>query len=211
MSRAPSFCGVVLAAGESSRMGRDKALLPWPAAATAVPSGTLLSAHIELLQPHSDLVIVVAGKNAEALQPIVDANAAFLAINRQPERGQFSSLQVGLQEVLSRGRDAAIVALVDHPPAQPRTLARLCNAFRDAWEQDKWAVIPEHGGRHGHPIVIGREMIEAFLRTPATSTAREVLPVTRLGNHPVGGGRPGPVTSGLHAAYRARADRLSPG
>jgi len=42
-----------------------------------------------------------------------------------------------------------------------------------------------------------------------TSTAREVLPVTRLGDRPVGGGRPGPVTSRLHAAYRARADRLS--
>ncbi len=44
-----------------------------------------------------------------------------------------------------------------------------------------------------------------------TSTAREVLPVTRLGDRPVGGGRPGPATSRLHAAYRARADRLSPG
>jgi branched-chain amino acid aminotransferase len=44
-----------------------------------------------------------------------------------------------------------------------------------------------------------------------TSTAREVLPVTRLGDRPVGGGRPGPATSRLHDAYRARADRLSPG
>ena len=42
-----------------------------------------------------------------------------------------------------------------------------------------------------------------------TSSAREVLPVTRLGDRTVGGGRPGPVTSRLHAAYRARADRLS--
>lgn len=44
-----------------------------------------------------------------------------------------------------------------------------------------------------------------------TSTAREVLPVTRLGDRPVGGGRPGPVTSRLHVAYRARADRMSLG
>ena len=42
-----------------------------------------------------------------------------------------------------------------------------------------------------------------------TSSAREVLPVTRLGERPVGSGRPGSVTSRLHAAYRARADRLS--
>ena len=172
MARAPSFCGVILAAGESSRMGRDKALLAWPPGPAS--RSTFLSATIELLQAPSDLVIVVAGKNADSLQTIVDAAAGYLVENRHPERGQFSSLQVGLQEVLNRGRDAAIVALVDRPPAQPRTLARLCEAFSDAYESGKWAVVPEHGGRHGHPILIGREMIEAFLRAPATSTAREV-------------------------------------
>ncbi len=40
-----------------------------------------------------------------------------------------------------------------------------------------------------------------------TSTVREIVPVTRLGRAPVGGGRPGPVTSRLHAAFRERADR----
>jgi len=168
----PSFCGVILAAGESSRMGRDKALLAWPPGPAS--RSTFLSATIELLQPSSDMVIVVAGKNADSLRPVVDAAAGYLVVNRHPERGQFSSLQVGLQEVLNRGRDAAIVALVDRPPALPRTLARLCEAFSDAYESGKWAVVPEQGGRHGHPILIGREMIEAFLRAPATSTAREV-------------------------------------
>ncbi len=151
-------------------MGRDKALLPWPPGARS----TFLSTTIELLQAHSDMVLVVAGKNAESITPVVDASAAFLVENRHPERGQFSSLQTGLQEVLNRGRDAAIVALVDRPPAQPGTLARLCDAFRDAYENDKWAVVPEYDGRHGHPFIIGREMIEAFLRAPATSTARDV-------------------------------------
>ena len=167
----PSFCGVILAAGESSRMGRDKALLAWPPRAAR---GTFLSAAIELLQARSEMVIVVAGKNAEALRPIVDAAAGYMVVNRHPERGQFSSLQVGLQEVLNHGRDAAIVALVDRPPAQERTLALLCEAFSQAYESGKWAVVPEHGERHGHPILIGREMIEAFLRAPAESTARDV-------------------------------------
>ena len=179
MGRAPSFCGVILAAGESSRMGRDKALLPWPPLAAGSAPGsmttdTFLSAAIRLFFSHVDVVLVVAGKNEAALAPVVYANGASLVVNPDPARGQFSSLRVGLQEVLNRGRDAAIVALVDRPPAQPRTLARLGEAFSHAYESGKWAVVPEHGGRHGHPILIGREMIEAFLRAPATSTARDV-------------------------------------
>src|SRR5271157_5947747 len=126
----PSFCGVILAAGESSRMGRDKALLPWPPGAGS--RSTFLSATIELLQAPSEMVIVVAGKNADSLQTIVDAAAGYVVVNRHPERGQFSSLQVGLQEVLNHGRDAAIVALVDRPPVSAATLSQLCAAFAAA-------------------------------------------------------------------------------
>ncbi len=164
MTRSPSFCGVVLAAGESSRMGRDKALLPWH-------GETFLSAAIRSLSPWTDMVIVVAGANADALAETVDAAAAYLVTNPQPERGQFSSLQVGLQEVLSRGRDAAMVTLVDRPPAAPATIHRLRNEFLHS---PAWAVIPEYGGRHGHPIVIGREMIEVFLKASPAATARQV-------------------------------------
>ena len=35
-------------------------------------------------------------------------------------------------------------------------------------------MVPEYGGKHGHPVLVGREMIEAFLRAPATSTARDI-------------------------------------
>ncbi len=176
MARAPSFCGVVLAAGESSRMGRDKALLPWPPQKPGAPpqTGTFLSAGIELLQPYTQMVIVVAGKNAPSIAPIVYAAGGFVVINKAPERGQFSSLQLGLQEVLNHGRDAAVVSLVDRPPAQHDTLSKLCDVFTQVYEQDKWAVIPQFGGRHGHPIIVGREMITAFLAAPATATARDV-------------------------------------
>jgi len=37
-----------------------------------------------------------------------------------------------------------------------------------------WSVVPEFQGKHGHPILIGREMIEAFLKAPATSIARDI-------------------------------------
>jgi molybdenum cofactor cytidylyltransferase len=176
MGRAPSLCGVILAAGESSRMGTDKALLPWPpvGAREAASPDTFLSASIRSLAPYTDMVIVVAGKNESSLLPVVYANGAFLVRNPQPERGQFSSLQVGLQEVLSRGRDAAIVTHVDRPPVSSATIEKLRSAFEEAVSRRKWAVVPEYQGKHGHPFVVAREMMEAFLKAPATATAREV-------------------------------------
>jgi molybdenum cofactor cytidylyltransferase len=175
MSRALSICGVILAAGESRRMGTDKALLPWPPASPSqIPQGTFLSAAIKSFAPISDVVIVVAGKNHSALAPIIYASGATLAINNAPDRGQFSSLQTGLHEVLNRGRDAAIVTLVDRPPVSDSTIDKLHGAFGSAIARWKWAVVPEYNGKHGHPILLAREMIEAFLKAPATASARDV-------------------------------------
>jgi molybdenum cofactor cytidylyltransferase len=166
MARAPSFCGVILAAGESSRMGRDKALLPWR-------GSTFLGAAMDVLAP-CDLVIVVGGKNAPILEPVVDAAGAYLVVNHEPERGQFSSLRIGLQEVMNRGRDAAIVTLVDRPPPSPATVQLLKERFLERAPDGIWAVVPRHGERNGHPLVVGREMIHAFLSAPPTATARDV-------------------------------------
>jgi molybdenum cofactor cytidylyltransferase len=75
--------------------------------------------------------------------------------------------------VLNLGRDAVMITLVDRPPVGAAVLASLRVAF-EAAASDVWAVVPEYGGRHGHPFLAGREMIEAFLRAPALATAREV-------------------------------------
>jgi molybdenum cofactor cytidylyltransferase len=163
----PAFAAVILAAGESTRMGQDKALLPWR-------GSNFLRAAIDALEPHADFVLVVAGKNAKELEPVVWATTASLIVNPNPARGQFSSLQTGLREVLNRGRDGAIITLVDRPPVRPETILQLRAAYLEAAAAGKWAVVPEHNGAHGHPIIAGRDMIEAFLRAPATSTARDV-------------------------------------
>ncbi len=179
-SRAPAICGVILAAGDSTRMGREKALLPWPPTATSTAheahesSGTFLSQMIRLFHWHTELVLVVVGKNAGALAPTIYAEGAFLVENPHPERGQFSSLQVGMQEVLNRGRDAALVTLVDRPPVARQTVTQLVSAFRAAIERGSWAAVPEYADKHGHPIIFDREMIEALLKAPANSTARQV-------------------------------------
>ena len=161
-------------------MGRDKALLPWPpqtpgsATTSATTTETFLSAAIRLFFSHVDVVLVVVGKNETALSPVVYANGASLVVNPDPARGQFSSLRVGLHEVLNRGRDAAMVTLVDRPPVRKETIATLESAFEQATIQKKWAAIPDYQGKHGHPILVGREMLEAFLRAPETSSARDV-------------------------------------
>jgi len=175
MGYASNLCAVILAAGESSRMGRDKALLPWPPPGAATTAGeTFLSAAIRLFSPYVDVVLVVVGKNEQSLAPIVYAKGASLVVNPDPDRGQFSSLKAGLHEVLSRGRDAATITLVDRPPVRPETIQALEAAFEQALHGRKWAVIPEYQGKHGHPILAGREMIEAFLRAPDSSNARDV-------------------------------------
>jgi molybdenum cofactor cytidylyltransferase len=175
MTHSPSLCGIVLAAGASLRMGRDKALLPWPLGRPGGLRNTLLGAWIQLLLPHTDMVIVVGGANSRSLEPIVYSMGGFLVENRSPELGQFSSLKTGLREILGRGRDSAIVALVDHPPVQPVTMAHLHSAFLGAIEQDFWAVAPEHDQHHGHPILLAREMIEVLLRAQLTATARDIF------------------------------------
>jgi molybdenum cofactor cytidylyltransferase len=178
------LAGVILAAGESTRMGRDKALLPWGsphplksakggAASYMVASGTLLSAAIQTLSQFCEMVIVVAGNNELALRPVVYSGGASLVRNPTPDLGQFSSLQAGLREVLSRGRDSAMITLVDRPPPKSETLNHLVNVFTGR-ERGVWAVVPEYQGKHGHPILVGREMMEAFLRAPTSASAREI-------------------------------------
>src|ERR1700694_1680727 len=92
MTHAPGLYAVILAAGESTRMGTDKALLRWPPAAPgSQPTGqTFLSAAIQALETFSETVIVVVGKHEENLAPVIYANGASLVRNPAPDRGQFS-------------------------------------------------------------------------------------------------------------------------
>jgi molybdenum cofactor cytidylyltransferase len=166
------LAAVILAAGESTRMGSDKALLALPARLTSDgPTETFLSAAIKCFSNACDDVVVVAGRNAPSLSPV--AVGPTLVINPDPSRGQFSSLQVGLQEALNRDCDAAFVTLVDCLPPSAVTLSNLRSAFESA-EASVWVIVPEYRCEHGHPYIAGQSMIEAFLKAPASSSARDV-------------------------------------
>jgi molybdenum cofactor cytidylyltransferase len=171
------ICGVILSAGASSRMGRDKALLPWPPAAqgsTETGGQTLLSASIAALKPFADAVMIVAGNNFESLAPLAAAHGALIVRNPAPERGQFSSLQTGLRELVARGYGAAMITLVDCPPLSAASMQKLVTALDETLARGLWGVAPEHDGRRGHPLLAGRALIDAFLAEAITSNARTV-------------------------------------
>lgn len=177
MPQPLQLAGLVLAAGDSTRMGIDKAMLPWPPPSPGEPEShhTLLSAALLAFDPFTRLNIAIAGKNADAIATLVGACGAYLVRNPTPDKGQFSSLQIGLRAVLDRSCDAAIITPVDCPPLSAASLQRLYLAFLGALTAGFWAVIPEHEGMHGHPLFASCDLIKAFLKAPVTGNAREVL------------------------------------
>jgi molybdenum cofactor cytidylyltransferase len=66
-----------------------------------------------------------------------------------------------------------MITLVDRPPANAATVQTLRDSF-EAAPPNVWALVPEFSGKHGHPFIAGREIIERFLREPITGNAREV-------------------------------------
>jgi molybdenum cofactor cytidylyltransferase len=160
-------CGLILAAGESRRMGSPKALLEFQ-------GETFLDRLIGLFRQRCSPVVAVLGAAQESVRAgLRRAGEAILVENSDFRLGQFTSMQCGLRAV-PRQADGVLFTLVDHPAVMPATIARLVDVPLDSGAA---AVLrmPRFDGRRGHPIWISRSLIPEFLALPAGSSAKEVI------------------------------------
>lgn len=141
-------CALLLAAGESARMGRPKALLPWR-------GGTVVEFQVEqLLAGGMERVVLVLGHEAETVRRVAFPLArTTIVLNRDYATGKTSSVRAGLG-AMPNDADAVLVLAVD----QPRP-AGLIRRLRQAHEtSDALITVPSFGGRRGHPTIFSREL-----------------------------------------------------
>ena len=166
-------CGLILAAGESRRMGSPKALLEFQ-------GETFLDRLIGLFARRCSPVIAVLGAHQEIVRAglrrageALLASEALLIDNPDFRLGQLTSMQCGLRAV-PPDAEGVLFTLVDHPAVARATIAALLETPLDSSAPAPLR-IPRFGGRRGHPIWISRSLIPEFLALPAGSSAREVV------------------------------------
>ncbi|MGA2632120.1 MAG: nucleotidyltransferase family protein [Terriglobia bacterium] len=148
------IAGLILAAGESSRMGRDKALLIYC-------GQTFLETIIAMLREAGiDRIAVVLGHHAEEIRQAANLAEVEVVINPEYRRGQTSSLQAGLRALDQPNLEGLVLCLVDHPTATSTTVRKLVESFRLSRAP---VVIPTHQVQRGHPVLISRTLFDELL------------------------------------------------
>ncbi|MDE0263447.1 MAG: nucleotidyltransferase family protein [Bryobacterales bacterium] len=160
-----STAGLILAAGRSSRMGSDKALLDF--------RGRPFLSHLaHLLLPRVDSLVVVLGHREQRIREALPASSRIrVAVNRDYDRGMLTSLQCGLAQV-GQQVDAVLWMLVDHPAVRGRTLDRLLAAAANSRAP---LVIPRHRGERGHPVVLSKRVIGDLLELDPSRSPQDVV------------------------------------
>jgi CTP:molybdopterin cytidylyltransferase MocA len=160
---------VILAAGFSSRMGRDKALLP-------IPGGeTFLSRLASTFSAGGCAeVVVVASAAAAAVRAAIERGRlpVHLVTNPDPSRGQLSSLHEAIDFLAPRAPRALLMAPVDLPLIARTTVERVI----DAWIRSGAPVVrPSWRGRHGHPVLFDARVLAELRAADVSAGARAVV------------------------------------
>lgn len=165
------IAAVILAAGDSSRMGSPKAALTTPAGRPFVTAivGAFAEAQV------SD-VIIVTGRDHDAVVAAMAGDSPPIKVrvvrNSDPSRGQLSSLWVGMDAAIGPETDALLVTLVDVPLVRPATIAQVI----DAWRRTHAPIVrPAIGARHGHPVLFDRLLFEELRAAPLDRGAKTVV------------------------------------
>jgi molybdenum cofactor cytidylyltransferase len=160
---------VILAAGQSSRMGRPKALLPLG------PSETFLSRSARVLRAAgADEVLVVVGYHAAPIRAAVERERLDVRLVENPDHatGQLSSLIAALEAVDRPGVPGVLVTLVDVPFVAEETVRAVVDAYRRTGAP---IVRPSRDGRHGHPVLFDRAVFGDLRRADPALGAKAVL------------------------------------
>jgi molybdenum cofactor cytidylyltransferase len=148
------IAGLLLAAGESARMGTDKALLTYR-------GRTFLELLVATLREAGlERIVVVLGHHAEEIQRSVNLQQIQVVINPDYRLGQTSSLQGGLRALGTTDLEGVILCLVDHPAISVLTVRKLLEGFQHSQAP---VVIPTFRGRRGHPVLIARSLFKELL------------------------------------------------
>jgi molybdenum cofactor cytidylyltransferase len=157
--------GILLAAGESRRMGFPKPLLKL-GERTFIEH--ILATMLEVL-PH---VVVVLGAYSERVRAVIPADPRIVVTeNREFTRGQLSSLKIGI-ESLPIAIDGAVVHLSDHPIVLADTFRAVLSRYGRGGEQ---IVITRYQGHRGHPVIFDRSVFDELVHTRDSDGARQVV------------------------------------
>lgn len=160
------IAALILAAGESRRIGSPKALL-------RIGDVSFLR-HIvqEYRNAYVENITVVLGASAESVYPEAAALGIRICINPDFMRGQLSSIVTGLDALPQGEIDAVFVHPVDHPWVAGVTIRGLLTCFRDGGAP---VIVPKHSGRRGHPVLFAASLFPELRAAPPAVGARQVV------------------------------------
>jgi molybdenum cofactor cytidylyltransferase len=156
---------ILLAAGQSKRMGKPKLLMPFG-------RSTIIEQAVDnLLGSAADEVIVVLGDRAEAIRRLIAGRPVKLAINPDYEQGMSTSIVAGLS-LVDRRTGAVMLALGDQPLIDSQTINRLIAGFRS---HDKGITVPTYRGDRGHPVIFDIKYKGLLLALKGDVGARQII------------------------------------